>query len=116
MSLEKVFGLAGQHAVVTGGGSGLGLAIAGCFVAAGARVTLVGTNRGKLEAAAAGLGSAAGFAVFNVADLDGAEAFAAELAAGQGPASILVNNAGNTVKKPLRDMVPADFRAVMDVH
>ena len=52
MSLEKVFGLAGQHAVVTGGGSGLGLAIAGCFVAAGARVTLVGTNRGKLEAAA----------------------------------------------------------------
>ncbi|AMJ62775.1 SDR family NAD(P)-dependent oxidoreductase [Bosea sp. PAMC 26642] len=46
------FFLTGHHALVTGGGSGLGLGIARCFVAAGARVTLAGTNAQKLKKAA----------------------------------------------------------------
>lgn len=111
-----IFGLAGQHAVVSGGGSGLGLAIATCFVAAGARVTVTGTNTDKLEAAAAQLGPQAGFARFDVTDTDGAEAFAAAVAKQHGAASILVNNAGNTLKKPIAEMTPADFQSVLGVH
>lgn len=111
-----IFGLVGHHAVVTGGGSGLGLAIAECFVAAGARVTLVGTHAEKLEAAAVTLGDAAGTAVFDVTRLEAAERFAAEVEERHGAASILVNNAGITRKKPLAEMTPADFTAVMDVH
>jgi gluconate 5-dehydrogenase len=111
-----IFGLAGQHALVTGGGSGLGLAIAECFVAAGARVTLVGTNAGKLETAAAGLGDSARTAVFDVTRLADAERFAAETAERHGAVSILVNNAGTTRKKALAEMLPEDFTAVMDVH
>jgi gluconate 5-dehydrogenase len=111
-----IFGLAGHHAVVTGGGSGLGLAIAECFVAAGARVTLVGTNAEKLQAAASTFGEAANMAVFDVTRFDAAEQFAAEVEARNGAVSILVNNAGITRKKPLAEMTPQDFTAVMDVH
>lgn len=111
-----VFGLAGQHALISGGGSGLGLAIARCFVAAGAQVTLTGTQQEKLEAAAAALGPQAGHARFDVTDVDAAESFATAVAERHGPVSILVNNAGNTIKKPVADMTPADFSAVLDVH
>lgn len=112
----SIFGLAGEHALISGGGSGLGLAIAECFVAAGARVTLVGTNAKKLESAAQGLGSAAGWQTFDVTDLDGGPAFAQAVEQQVGPVSILVNNAGTTVKKPLREMSPAEFESVLDVH
>ena len=43
--------LSGEAAVITGGGSGIGLAIAREFVAAGAKVTLVGRREGVLAAA-----------------------------------------------------------------
>ncbi|MEJ1156715.1 SDR family NAD(P)-dependent oxidoreductase [Prosthecomicrobium sp. N25] len=114
--LVRAFWLAGHHALVTGGGSGLGLAIARCFVAAGARVTIAGTRQAKLDAALDGLGPGAGAMAFDVTRTDRAEAFAAAVAERRGPVSVLVNNAGNTVKKPLADMEVDDFRAVMDVH
>ncbi|WP_054312147.1 SDR family oxidoreductase [Mesorhizobium sp. 1M-11] len=116
MSLEDVFGLKGEHALVTGGGSGLGLAVASCFVQAGARVTIVGTNAEKLAKACKTLGPAAGSHVFDVTDTAAAEAFASDVEQKSGRVSILVNNAGNTVKKPLAAMSVEDFNAVMNVH
>jgi NAD(P)-dependent dehydrogenase (short-subunit alcohol dehydrogenase family) len=110
------FGLQGHHALITGGGSGLGLAIAGCFVAAGARVTLSGTQRGKLEAACTALGPQAKAMPFDMRDTDGVEAFAADVERQHGGVSILVNNAGTTVKKPVDDMTVADFTDVIDVQ
>lgn len=115
-SLTDVFGLSGHHALITGGGSGLGLATARCFLAAGARVTIVGTNATKLEAAGADLGGDVATAVFDVRATQDAEAFAAGIESRHGPVSILVNNAGNTVKKPLDAMTVADFEQVLDIH
>ena len=71
MSLDQIFGLTGQHALVTGGGSGLGLAIAQCFVEAGANVTIVGTNAQKLASACETLGPKASSRVFDVTDMEG---------------------------------------------
>ena len=116
MSIEDIFGLKGEHALVTGGGSGLGLAIAKCFVEAGAKVTIVGTNSDKLNKACDGLGPSASHSVFDVTDTAGADAFAQDIEQRFGRVSILVNNAGNTVKKPLGDMRVEDFNAVMNVH
>jgi NAD(P)-dependent dehydrogenase (short-subunit alcohol dehydrogenase family) len=110
------FALTGLHALVTGGGSGLGYAIAECFVAAGAKVTISGSNADKLAAASARLGGDTGGAVFDVRNFDAAQDFAATVESDRGRVDILVNNAGNTVKKPIAEMTPADFASVMDVH
>ncbi|MGO4676611.1 SDR family NAD(P)-dependent oxidoreductase [Bosea sp. 2YAB26] len=111
-----IFSLKGHHALVTGGGSGLGLGIARCFAAAGARVTLAGTNAQKIEKAAADLGGETGSLPFDVTRVDEAEAYAEAVSQRFGPVSILVNNAGNTIKNPIAKMTPTDFRTILDVH
>lgn len=110
------FSLNGHRALVTGGGSGLGLGIARCFVAAGAEVVIAGRDADRLAMAAAELGERARTLTLDVTDLDGAEAFASRARDAVGPVSILVNNAGGTVKKPVADMRPEEFRGVLDVH
>lgn len=110
------FSLAGHRALITGGGSGLGFGIAQCFVAAGAEVVIAGRDAERLAAAAAELGPAARTITHDVADADAAEPFAARLEAELGPVSILVNNAGGTVKKPIAEMQVEEFRGVLDVH
>jgi len=113
--LASAFGLSGHHALITGGGSGIGLAAARCMREAGAAVTIVGSDAAKLSRAKAELGDVSAMA-FDVTAVDTAEDFAARVADAHGPVSILVNNAGNTVKKPVDAMTPADFQSVLDVH
>ncbi len=110
------FSLRGHRALVTGGGSGLGLGIARCFVAAGAEVVIVGRDADRLAAAVSLLGESATALPFDVAETGGAEAFAAEVLDTAGPVSILANNAGGTVKKPVAEMQVDEFRSVMEVH
>ena len=55
----QAFSLSGQTALVPGGGTGLGLGMARCFVAAGARVILVGRREQKLAKACSILGERA---------------------------------------------------------
>ena len=114
--VRAAFGLDGQHALVTGGNSGLGLAIARCFLAAGARVTITGTDEAKLKSACADLRQEVQGYAFDVTRFDEAKAFATRVEAERGPVSILVNNAGRTLKKPIDDMTPAEFQSVLDIH
>jgi NAD(P)-dependent dehydrogenase (short-subunit alcohol dehydrogenase family) len=85
--------LAGAHAVVTGGGTGIGAAIAGALAAEGAKLTLVGRRRDKLEEVAEALDGVlvAPADVTLREEIDAAFALAREA---QGPITILVNNAG----------------------
>jgi len=116
MGFPDVFSLSGRRALVTGGGSGLGFGVAKCFAEAGAEVVLVGRDADKLTNAATALGPKARTAVYDVTDVDDAEAFAKRVEAEIGPISILVNNAGNTCKKPIDEMTVEDFRRVTDTH
>ncbi|HVC02511.1 MAG TPA: SDR family NAD(P)-dependent oxidoreductase [Steroidobacteraceae bacterium] len=86
--------LAGRHALVTGGGRGIGAAIARRLAAHGARVTLLGRDRTRLELEAARTRGSVGYCVADVTDR--AQILETLDAAGRrgGPIDILVNNAG----------------------
>jgi gluconate 5-dehydrogenase len=106
----KNFDLSGRHALLTGGGSGLGLAIAEGLAAAGARVTLVGRDQGKLVGAAEAIRQTGGTAVPLACDVTQRNALAALVQAAEGengPIDILVNNAGVQQRAPVLEF-PAD--------
>jgi len=91
--------LAGRVAVVTGGSSGIGLATVELLLDCGAAVALCGRNAERLDRAVAGLRAdrpqAKLFArTCDVLDAASVQSFAAESEAALGPASMLINNAG----------------------
>lgn len=91
--------LAGRVAVVTGGSSGIGLATVELLLECGAAVALCGRNAERLDSAVAVLREkhpdARLFAQpCDVLDGPSVRAFAAASEAALGPASMLVNNAG----------------------
>lgn len=94
--------LEGAHALVTGGGSGIGLASARALAADGARVTLVGRDRKKLETAA---GQFPDGALVDVQPADVADETAVEKAVraadARAPLTIAVANAGTGDIAPL---------------
>ena len=108
--------LDGKIAIVTGGGSGIGKAIAGAFAGAGARVTLAGRRRDRLDAAAAEIGERAEAAVCDVTDHDRVEALFDGVVSRHGQVDILVNNAGMSAPTPTHELDPAVWRQVIDVN
>jgi NAD(P)-dependent dehydrogenase (short-subunit alcohol dehydrogenase family) len=90
--------LEGRHAVVTGGGRGIGAAIAVALAEQGARVTLMGRDRVRLEAQAHAL--AAHAVTVDVANPDSVTAAFARAEQAGGPLEILVNNAGMVTTAP----------------
>jgi NAD(P)-dependent dehydrogenase (short-subunit alcohol dehydrogenase family) len=123
--------LAGRHAVVTGGGTGIGAAIARALAAEGARLTLVGRRRDKLEEVAASCSPAKAGAqneagsrpppghmvapadVTDRAEVDRAFALAREA---QGPISILINNAGAGAGVPFAKVTEQLWRDMLAVN
>ncbi len=126
--------LAGRHAIVTGGGTGIGAAIAALLATEGARLTLVGRRREKLEEAAilcapaeagAQADSETGLLlsqerifvapadVTDRAQVDDAFAAARER---HGPVSILVNNAGAAQGAPFARVSETLWREMLAVN
>jgi NAD(P)-dependent dehydrogenase (short-subunit alcohol dehydrogenase family) len=113
MASSDPFRLDGEVALITGGATGLGFGMAECFVRAGANVILLGRREAVLRDAAGRLGDAARFVAADVTD-DAAKLQAA--LAPLGPISILVNNAGNHLKKPATETSDAEFLSIIDTH
>lgn len=110
--------LDGQHVFITGGGSGIGLACARAFAADGARVTLMGRSREKLERAQAEL-EADGAVVSVVAGDVAAEAdvrAAIEAAAATAPLTVAVANAGTGAIAPLTATRDEDWQRVLQTN
>lgn len=113
--MQPDFRLDGRRALVTGAGRGIGRAIAVAYAQAGAHVTLCARTGPEIEAVAQELterGLLADMLVADVTDIDG---FARAIAARPG-FDILVNNAGTNRPKPLSEVTPEDYDAVMDLN
>lgn len=115
-ALKKHYGLCGQTALVTGGGTGLGKAIAQALSESGARVVIAGRREEVLKEACAEIGGDVDYVPLDLIDVAALPAFEAALYDRFGPIDTLVNNAGNTIKKPFHETDLADFDSVFDVH
>jgi NAD(P)-dependent dehydrogenase (short-subunit alcohol dehydrogenase family) len=111
--------LAERSILVTGGGSGLGLATAKTLVAHGARVTIAGRRRERLEAAseeitkAAGEGGRVDFCAADVREPGEVEKLVAHAVARFGRIDGLVNNAAGNFLAFSEDLTPNGFDAVV---
>lgn len=98
----------GMSVLVTGGGSGIGEASARLFVQGGAKVTITGRRKDKLEAVAASIGPACRAVVGDVTVQADREAMIAAAVAHGGKLDALVNNAANMYRQPV-DGYTEDF-------
>lgn len=105
------FRLDERRALVTGAGRGIGLAAAAALAQAGARVTLIARTATEVEAAAREM-DGADHATLDVSDLDTVARFFDERSAFH----ILVNNAGTNRPKPLWEVTPDDYDAVLGLN
>lgn len=92
----------GKHALVTGGGSGIGAAVANVLVDKGAKVTITGRNRERLESTASDLGVS--MQVADVTDRDAVATAFRDAESENGPIDVLINNAGGAESAPFAKM------------
>jgi 3-oxoacyl-[acyl-carrier protein] reductase len=111
--------LQGSVALVTGGSRGIGLAIAHRLGQLGARVTLCGRTKDRLDQARRQLTSAGIDALAVVADVTRAADIAAmvqQMETAMGPADILINNAGMGVFGAFHERSEQEWDTVLDTN
>jgi len=112
--------LKGKTAIVTGGGRGIGRAIAKRFAAEGAAVLVAARTASELESVVKEIEAGGGRGAWLAADLSreaDCERVVAAAQEGFGGVHILVNNAGHYGPvKPVEEIMPAEWDAVVAVH
>jgi NADP-dependent 3-hydroxy acid dehydrogenase YdfG len=113
------FDITGEVALVTGASSGIGRHFAEILAAAGARVALAARRADRLAELARDIEARGGGCLPVECDVTEADSIAAAIATAEaelGPLSILVNNAGVVVSKPLFEHTEADWDYVVDTN
>ena len=114
--IERLFGLEGRVALVTGSSAGIGAAIAAGLAGAGAEVVVNGRSPEKIAAVVARIAAAGGNAhgvAFDVTASAEVRAGVARIEEEIGPIGILFNNAGVQRRAPLEDFAEETWRELM---
>ncbi len=111
--------LAGKIALITGASKGLGKAMAFAFADAGARLALASRDAKLLagvQAECHARGAEAEIHVVDVTSEAQVEQLRRDVVARFGRLTILVNNAGINIRKPITDFTLAEWHQVMDTN
>jgi 3-oxoacyl-[acyl-carrier protein] reductase len=114
-----MFALEGKVALVTGASQGLGRGLAITLARHGCSVVLAARQRDKLEAVRHEIEAAGGAALVVPCDLGDRDAIKAAAEASEtklGPVSILVNNAGVALSKPVMEQSEEDWDLVLGTN
>lgn len=117
--MTGLFSLEGQCAIVTGASSGLGRHFALTLARAGAKVALAARRLEKLQALADEIAAFDGRAIPVHLDVTDAQSVREAVLAAEtelGPITILVNNSGVAVRKPIFEHDEADWDLVVDTN
>ncbi|MEV1001016.1 SDR family oxidoreductase [Nonomuraea sp. NPDC050202] len=113
--LRELFSLHGRRALVTGGSSGIGYAIAEAIGRAGAEVVVVARREAELDKAVTRLREHGVTASWISADL-GDRADVRRVCETAGSIDILVNDAGNNIRKPMAELTADDYERTVAVN
>ena len=119
MTALPSFSLDGQVALVTGASSGIGRHLALLLAAAGAKVALAARRTELLAEAAREIEAEGGSALPLALDVTRPDSVAAAVAAAEerlGPLTLLVNNAGVVVSKPVLEHTEEEWDYVLDTN
>lgn len=107
-----------KRILLSGGTSGIGLAAAKLFLAAGARVALLGRNaqRGEQALSALGADERAIFVQGDVSSLQDCRQAVAKITDRWGGLDVLVNSAGIYVEGAIEDMTVEQIAQVLDIN
>jgi NAD(P)-dependent dehydrogenase (short-subunit alcohol dehydrogenase family) len=121
-SLNHLFRLDNKIAVVTGGSSGIGRAIAWALGMQGARLILIARTHAALDETVAAFARDGIDAKAVVADLSNANELKRAVDqcnaafSNQEAPEILINSAGNNIRKPLPELTDAEIRATLALN
>jgi NAD(P)-dependent dehydrogenase (short-subunit alcohol dehydrogenase family) len=117
--LQRLFGLDGRVAVVTGGASGLGAAFARGFAGVGAAVVIADINAELATEVMDSINAAGGVAEFrelDVTDVRAVTAFADEVSSAHGHVDVLVNSAGAAHRSSIEDFTEEAYDRILALN
>ncbi len=115
-----LFRLEGRVALITGGGGGLGTVFARALAGAGADIALLGRRIEVVQAAADEIAAETGRTVLalsaDVTDPEGVKDAVDQVRNELSSLDILINNAGNNIRRPSLDFALDDWMNVLNVN
>jgi NAD(P)-dependent dehydrogenase (short-subunit alcohol dehydrogenase family) len=117
--MENPFDFSGRVALVAGGGRGIGRLTAIGFASLGAKAVIASRTPSELEEVVAQIGSAGGAAIgvqADMADPGAPETLLRACHDAFGRLDVLVNNAGQVIRKRADETLPQDWDQILSVN
>jgi NAD(P)-dependent dehydrogenase (short-subunit alcohol dehydrogenase family) len=117
--LQKLFGLDGRVAVVTGGASGLGAAFSRGLAGAGATIVVADINEELANEVVGEIRQAGGQAEFgpvDVTDVGAVNAFADDVVAAHGHVDVLINSAGAAHRSSIEEFSEEAYDRILALN